>query len=89
MKVMSKFMKTDNRKHSKPFTRSTPVFQRLPLMTKEEVQAVLEVAKSLKAPQAKAEDFFDNSLLQKLEVFDFIDSLYARSRFVTQTGEAG
>jgi hypothetical protein len=86
---MSKFMKTDNRKHSKPFTRSTPVFQRLPLMTKEEVQAVLEVSKSPKAPQAKAEHFFDYSFLQKLEASGFIESLYPRSRFVTQTGEAG
>jgi hypothetical protein len=47
-------------------------------MTKEEVQAVLEVAKSPKAAQVKPEDFFDNSFLQKLEASGFINSLYAR-----------
>jgi hypothetical protein len=47
-------------------------------MTKEEVQAVLEVAKSPKAAQAKPEDFFHNSRLQKLEASGFINSLNAR-----------
>jgi NitT/TauT family transport system substrate-binding protein len=79
MRVMSKFMKTDNRKTLEAvYEEHAPVFQRLPLMTKEEVQAVLEVAKSPKAAQAKPEDFFDNSFLQKLEASGFINSLYAR-----------
>jgi ABC-type nitrate/sulfonate/bicarbonate transport system substrate-binding protein len=79
MKVMSKFMKTDNRKTLEAvYEEHAPVFQRLPLMTKEQVQAVLEVAKSPKAAQAKPEDFFDNSFLQKLEASGFINSLYAR-----------
>jgi hypothetical protein len=47
-------------------------------MTKEEVRAVLEVAKGPKAAQAKPEDFFDNSPLQKLEASGFMNSLYAR-----------
>ncbi len=28
--------------------------------------------------QAKAEDFFDNSFVQKIEISGFIDSLYTR-----------
>lgn len=79
MKVMGKFMKTDNRQLLEAvYDEHAPVFQRLPLMTKEEVQAVLEVAKNPKAAQVKPEDFFDNSFLQKLEASGFINSLYAR-----------
>ncbi len=79
MKVMGKFMKTDNRQTLEAvYDEHAPVFQRVPLMTKEEVQAVLEVAKSPKAAQAKPEEFFDNSFLQKLEASGFINSLYAR-----------
>src|SRR4029453_3493733 len=81
MEVIGKFMKTDNRQTLEAvYDEHAPVFQRVPLMTKEEVQAVLEVAKSPKAAQAKPEDFFDNSFLQKLEASGFINSLYARSR---------
>jgi hypothetical protein len=47
-------------------------------MTKEAVQAVLDVAKSPKAQQMKPEEFFDNSFLQKLDDSGFINSLYAR-----------
>ena len=79
MKVMGKFMKTDNRQLLEAvYDEHAPVFQRVPLMTKEEVQAVLDVAKSPKAAQSKPEDFFDNSFLQKLEASGFINSLYAR-----------
>ena len=42
------------------------------------MKAVLDVAKSPKALQAKPEDFYDNSFLQKLEVSGFINSLYTR-----------
>ena len=79
MKVMSKFMKTDNRKVLEAiYDEHLPVFQRVPLMTKEAVQAVLDVAKSPKAQQMKPEEFYDNSFLQKLEDSGFINSLYAR-----------
>jgi hypothetical protein len=47
-------------------------------MTKQEVEAVLEVVKSPKGVQAKPEAFYDNSLLQKLDASGFINSLYAR-----------
>jgi hypothetical protein len=79
MKVMSKFMKADNRQLLEAvYEEHTPVFQRLPLMTRDVVQAVLEVVKSPKGTQAKPEDFFDNSFLQKLDASGFINSLYAR-----------
>ena len=79
IKVMAKYMKTDNRQALEAvYDEHAPVFQRLPLITKEEVQAVLEVAKNPRAAQVKPEDFFDNSFLQKLEASGFINSLYAR-----------
>ena len=79
MKVMSKYMKTDNRKILEAvYEEHLPVFQRVPLMTNEAVQAVLDVAKNPKAQQVKPEDFYDNSFIQKLEASGFINSLYAR-----------
>src|SRR5207244_8058903 len=49
MKVMAKFMKTDNRQLLEAvYEEHEPVFQRVPLMTKDVVQAVLEVVKSPK-----------------------------------------
>jgi len=79
IKVMAKYMKTDNRQALEAvYGEHAPVFQRLPLMTKEEVQAVLEVAKNPKAAQTKPEEFFDNSFLQKLDASGFINSLYTR-----------
>jgi hypothetical protein len=54
------------------------VLQRAPYMTAPEVQAVLDVVKSPKGTQAKAEAFFDNSFLQKVEESGFINSLYSR-----------
>ena len=79
LKVMGKYMKTDNRQTLEAvYEEHAPVFQRVPFMTKEAVQAVLDVAKSPRAAQAKPEDFFDNSFLQKLEASGFINSLYAR-----------
>ena len=79
LKVMGKYMKTDNQKLlAAVYEEHLPVFQRVPLMTKEAVQAVLDVAKNPRAQQMKPEEFFDNSFLQKLEASGFIDSLYAR-----------
>jgi len=79
VKVMGKYMKTDNQKLLEAvYEEHLPVFQRLPLMTKEAVQAVLDVAKNPKAQQMNPEDFFDNSFLQKLDASGFINSLYVR-----------
>lgn len=78
-KAMGKFLKTDNRQTLEGiYEEYAGAFQRAPFMTKEEVKAVLEVVKSPKAQQAKPEDFYDNSFLQKVEVSGFINSLYAR-----------
>jgi hypothetical protein len=79
LKAMGKFLKTDNRVALEGiYEEYGNAFQRVPLMTKEAVQAVLDVAKSPKAQQMKPEDFFDNSFLQKLDDSGFINSLYAR-----------
>jgi ABC-type nitrate/sulfonate/bicarbonate transport system substrate-binding protein len=79
MKVMAKFMKTDNRQVLESiYEEHAPVMQQVPLMTKDEVQAVLDVVKSPKGQQVKPEDFYDNSFIQKLDASGFINSLYAR-----------
>jgi ABC-type nitrate/sulfonate/bicarbonate transport system substrate-binding protein len=79
LKALGKFLKTDNRRALDGiYDEYGNVFQRVPLMTKEAVQAVLDVAKNPKAQQIKAEEFYDNSFLQKLEDSGFINSLYAR-----------
>lgn len=79
LKAMGKFLKTDNQKALEGiYADYGSVFQRVPLMTREAVQAVLDVAKNPKAQQMKPEDFYDNTLLQKLDDSGFINSLYAR-----------
>ena len=79
MKAMGKFLKTDNRRTLEGiYEEYGDAFQRTPLMTREQVKAVLDVAKNPKAQQVKPEDFFDNSFVQKLESSGFIESLYAR-----------
>jgi len=78
-KAMGKFLKTDNRQALEGiYEEYAGAFQRAPFMTKEEVRAVLDVVKSPKAQQAKPEDFYDNSFLQKIEASGYINSLYAR-----------
>ena len=68
MKVMAKFMKTDNRQVLESiYEEHAPVMQRVPLMTKDAVQAVLDVVKNPKGQQVKPEDFYDNSFIQKLD----------------------
>jgi len=79
LKIMAKNMRMDNRQWVEAvYDDVAPVLQRVPYMTKSEVQAVLEVVKNPKGTQVKPEDFFDNSFLQKLEFSGFINSLYAR-----------
>ena len=76
---MAKNMKMDNRQWVEAvYDDIAGVLQRVPYMSKQEVQAVLEVVKNPKGGQVKPEDFFDNSFLQKLEISGFINSLYAR-----------
>jgi ABC-type nitrate/sulfonate/bicarbonate transport system substrate-binding protein len=79
MKVMAKFMKTDDRKVLEAiYEEHAPVLQRVPLMTRDEVQAVLDVVKNPKGQQVKPEDFYDNSFIQRLDASGFINSLDAR-----------
>jgi len=79
LKIIGKYMKLDNRQQVEAvYNEHAPVLQRVPYITKKEVEAVLEVVKSPKGVQANPEIFYDNSFLQKLEASGFINSLYAR-----------
>ena len=51
------------------------MFPTTPLMTAAEVKAVLDVAKSPKAKQMKPEEFFDNSIVQKIQASGFIEQV--------------
>ena len=42
------------------------------------VKAVLDVAKSPKAKQMKPEEFFDNSLVQKIQASGFVEQVNKR-----------
>lgn len=78
-KAMGKFLKTDNRQVLESiYDDYGSAFQRVPLMTRQEVQAVLDVVKGPKGVQAKPEVFYDNSFVQKIEASGFINTLYAR-----------
>jgi NitT/TauT family transport system substrate-binding protein len=79
LQAMGKFLKTDSQRALEGiYTEYAAAFPQVPLMTRDEVKAVLDVAKSPKAQQAKPEDFYDNSFVQKIESSGFINSLYAR-----------
>src|SRR5881628_998931 len=77
LKAMNKYLKQEDRMLLEAIYEETrDVFPRVPLMTVQEVQAVLDVAKTPKAKQVKPEEFFDNSLVQEIAKSGFIDSLY-------------
>ncbi len=79
MRAMAKYLKTENREILESvYEEYRDVFPKVPLVTSAEVKAVLDVEKSPKARQARPEDFFDNSLVQKLQSSGFIDSLYSK-----------
>lgn len=76
-KAMGKFLKTDNRQTLESiYDDYGSAYQKVPLMTKQEVQAVLEVVKSPKGVRAKPEVFYDNSFVQKIDASGFINALY-------------
>jgi ABC-type nitrate/sulfonate/bicarbonate transport system substrate-binding protein len=78
-KAMGKFLKTDNRQTLEGiYDDYGSAYQRVPLMTKQEVQAVLDVVKSPKGVRAKPEVFYDNSFVQKIDASGFINTLYTR-----------
>jgi NitT/TauT family transport system substrate-binding protein len=79
MKSMGKFLKTNDREVLESvYDDYKDVFPQVPLMSAAEVKAVLDVAKSPKAKQMKPEEFFDNSLVQKIQAAGFIDSVNKR-----------
>jgi len=79
LKAIGKFLKTDNRRALDGIYEDyADAFPRVPLMSRDAVKAVLDVAKSPRARQVKPEDFYDNSFIQKLDASGFINSLYAR-----------
>ena len=78
-KAMGKFLKTDNRQTLESiYDDYGSAYQRVPLITRQEVQAVLDVVKSPKGVQANPEVFYDNSFVQKLDAAGVIDGLYKR-----------
>jgi ABC-type nitrate/sulfonate/bicarbonate transport system substrate-binding protein len=76
VRSMAKYLKTNDRAVLESvYDDYKDVFPQVPLMTAAEVKAVLEVAKSPKAKQMRPEDFFDNSLVQKIQASGFIDTV--------------
>ena len=76
MKSMGKFLKTNDREVLESvYDDYKDVFPQVPLMTAAEVKAVLDVAKSPRAKQMHPEEFFDNSLVQKIQASGFIDAV--------------
>ena len=64
---MGRFLKsTDREVLESVYDEYRDVFPVTPLMTAAEVQAVLDVSKSPKAKSMKPQEFFDNSIVQKI-----------------------
>jgi NitT/TauT family transport system substrate-binding protein len=79
MRSLGKFLKTaDQAVLESVYDDYKDAFPVTPLMTAAEVKAVLDVAKSPKAKQMKAEDFFDNSIVQKIQASGFIEQVNKR-----------
>lgn len=76
---MGKFLKTnDPAILESVYDEYRDVFPVTPLMTAAEVKAVLDVAKSPRAKQMKPEEFFDNSIVQKIQASGFIEQVNKR-----------
>ena len=79
LRAMGKYLKTSDREVLESvYDEYKDVFPQVPLMTVAEVKAVLDASKNSKAKQMKPEDFFDNSLVQKIQASGFIDSVNRR-----------
>jgi len=79
VKSMGKFLKTsDHDALESTCEEYKNVFPVTPLMTAAEVQAVLDVAKSPKAKIMKPQEFFDNSMVQKIHASGFIEQVNKR-----------
>jgi len=76
MRSMGKFLKTtDQAVLESVYDDYKDVFPVTPLMSVAEVKAVLDVAKSPKAKTMKPEEFFDNSIVQKIQASGFIEQV--------------
>jgi len=76
---MAKFLKTtDQAVLDSVYEDYKDVFPVTPLVSVAEVKAVLDVAKSPKAKQMKPEEFFDNSIVQKIHASGFIEQVNKR-----------
>jgi len=79
LKALSKFQKTNDREILESvYDEYRNVFPVTPLMTAAEVQAVLDVSKSPKAKTMKPQEFFDNSIVQKIQASGFIEQVNKR-----------
>jgi len=79
IKSIGKFLKsTDREALESTYEEYKNVFPTTPLMTAAEVQAVLDVAKSPKAKSMKPQEFFDNSIVQKIQASGFVDLVNKR-----------
>ena len=76
LKALAKFQKTNDREILESvYDEYRDVFPVTPLMTAAEIQAVLDVSKSPKAKTMKPQEFYDNSIIQKLQASGFIDQV--------------
>ena len=76
---MAKFLKTtDQAVLDSVYEDYKDVFPVTPLVSVAEVKAVLDAAKSPKAKQMKPEEFFDNSIVQKIHASGFIEQVNKR-----------
>ncbi len=79
VKSMGKFLKLSDREAlESTYDEYKSVFPVTPLMTAAEVQAVLDVSKSPKAKSMKPQEFFDNSIVQKIAASGFIEQVNRR-----------
>lgn len=79
VKSMGKFLKLADREAlESTYDEYKSVFPVTPLMTAAEVQAVLDVSKSPKAKSMKPQEFFDNSIVQKIHASGFIEQVNKR-----------
>lgn len=79
MRSMGKFLKTtDQAVLESVYDDYKGVFPVTPLMSVAEVKAVLDAAKSPKAKTTKPEEFFDNSIVQKIQASGFIEQVNKR-----------
>jgi len=76
LKALSKFQKTNDREILESvYDEYRDVFPVTPLMTAAEIQAVLDVSKSPKAKTMKPQEFYDNSIVQKIQASGFVEQV--------------